>query len=474
MQKLSCGLLTFILSTTAVWADVTVKNDSNTDLALSIYSNTALVRDVRQVNLPSGKSSVLFAGVAAQMKPETLIVNGSGFTVHEQNYNFAMLSPENVARANKGKIVKTVIWDDEKAKNIYDKARVLDVYAGRPVLQFGYGIEFDFPGRIIWENLPDNLQTEPSLSLGVEAREGGNKSLGLMYLTDGMKWSTNYVAEFAGEDELNLKAWISINNTSGISYHNARVQVVAGEANLVYQPRMARPAMMKAMAVMDNAVGFAESAPMPTEESVGEYHVYSLPEKITIDDNQTKQISLLSKDRIKYQKEYRLSSPLYLGIGSQGGEFKKANTDVFVKMVNDKDSHLGEPLPQGVIRFYDRDSYGNMLFVGESHFRQLAFGDDTELRIGRSFDVTASGQIINLKKIADKTIEADVKVIFNNAKSNAVQVQFEQSLNNDWHILSESLEGQKKDARHMKWLVDVPAQGNAELNFKVRIVKADA
>ena len=102
MQKLSWSLLTFMLSTTAVWADVTVKNDSNTDLALSIYSNTALVRDVRQVNLPSGKSSVLFAGVAGQMKPETLIVNGSGLTVREQTYNFAMLSPETVARANKG------------------------------------------------------------------------------------------------------------------------------------------------------------------------------------------------------------------------------------------------------------------------------------------------------------------------------------------------------------------------------------
>ena len=163
-----------------------------------------------------------------------------------------------------------------------------------------------------------------------------------------------------------------------------------------------------------------------------------------------------------------------MGIGSQGGEFKKANTDVFVKIVNDKDSHLGEPLPQGVIRFYDHDSQGNMLFVGESHFRQLSVGDDTELRIGRSFDVTADGQVSNLKKIADKTIEADVKVTFKNAKSSAVQVQFEQALNNDWQILSESLKGQKKDARHMKWIVDVPAQGDAELNFKVRIVKTDA
>ena len=168
MQKLFLALSCVVaLQATAAQADVMVKNDSQTDLALSIYNNTALVRDVRSVRLPSGKTQVLFAGVSEQIKPESVIVNTEGVVLREQNYNFAMLSPENVAKANVGKIVKTVLWDEETGKNIYDKARVLDVYAGRPILQFGYGIEFDFPGRIVWETLPDNLQTAPSLSLVV-------------------------------------------------------------------------------------------------------------------------------------------------------------------------------------------------------------------------------------------------------------------------------------------------------------------
>ena len=473
MQKLFLTMAVGFSFISAAYADITVKNDTNTDLALSIYNNTALVRDVRSVKLPSGRSSVLFSGVSGQIKPESVIVNAEGITVTEQNYNFAMLSPENVAKENIGKIVKTVVWDEDKAKNIYDKARVLDVYAGRPVLQFGYGIEFDFPGRIIWEELPDNLQTEPSLNLGVIAQDSGEKKLDLMYLTGGLHWSTNYVAEFINDNELNLKSWVSIKNTSGISYNKARVQLVAGDANITYQTRAVRPMMMAKSAGIAANDMMVEAA-LPEEESVGEYHVYFLPEKITIADNQTKQVSLLRKDKIKYAKEYRLNSPLYLNINGQGNEFKKVNSDVYIKLANNPESNLGEPLPQGIMRFYDHDSKGNMLFVGESSFRQLAVGDDTELRIGKSFDVTASGKIVNMNKIAENIVEAEASVTFMNAKNVPVTVVYEQYLHNEWTMLSQNIQGVKTNAHAMRWTVDVPAQGSAILNFKVRLVKIDA
>lgn len=475
MQKFLWALTgALMFASAAAQADITVKNDAVTDLALSIYNNTALVRDVRSVRLPSGKSSVLFAGVSAQIKPESVIVNAEGVSVREQNYNFAMLSPENVARENIGKVVKTVLWDEDKGKNIYDKARIIDVYAGQPVLQFGYGIEFSFPGRIIWDSLPDNLQTEPSLSLGVEAMESGDKKLDLMYLTGGLRWSANYVAEFLNEEELNLKSWVSISNTSGVAYNNANVRLVAGEANVVRDAGAGvRPVMMmRAMATAENAM--TDGISYPTEESVGEYHVYSLPDKISIADNQTKQVSLLSKDRIKYTKEFRLNSPLYLDVRNSGGEFKKVNSDVYVKLVNNQQSNLGEPLPRGVMRFYDHDSKGSMLFVGEAEFKQLAVGNDTELKIGRSFDVTASGKVTQLNKIAENTVEAEVSVTFMNAKSANAAVVFEQHLNQEWKLLSSNIPGEQNNARSMRWTIDVPAQGSAVLNFKVRLTKVDA
>ena len=473
MRKIICFLFG-LLGVASAQAAMTIKSDANVELELSIYNNTALVKDCRNVNLPGGRSSVLFAGVSGQIKPESVIVNAQGVMINEQNYNFAGLSPENVAKENIGKIVKTVIWDEDKGKNIYDKARVLNVYAGRPILQFGYGIEFDFPGRLIWDNLPDNLQAEPSLDLSVTVQESGEKRLDLIYLTGGLRWNTNYVAEFISENELNLKSWVSISNTSGISYKQARVQLVAGEANLTYATQGARPMLMMNKAVRATGNDMASEASLPQEEGVGEYYVYTLPDKITIADNQTKQVSLLRKDKIKYHKEYRLNSPLLLRFDSQSTDFKKINSDVYIKLINNEDSHLGNPLPRGIMRFYDHDSKGNILFMGEAAFKQLAVGEETDLRIGRSFDVTASGKITNLRKIADNTAEAEVSVTFMNAKTVPVNVVFEQYMHHNWSILSQNIQGEKSNAQTMRWIVEIPAQGSTILNFKVRLVKINA
>ena len=416
-----------------------VRANSPEDLALSIYGNRALVRDVRRFALPEGKSSVLFTGVSGQIQPESIIVSTQGVWVREQNYNYAMMSPENVAKANIGKKVKTVYWDEKRGQNIYDQAELIDVYEGQPVLRFDYGIDFGFPGRIVWEKLPDNLQTKPSLYLGLESSSSGDKLLDLMYLTGGLSWRANYVAEFVNDSALNLKTWVSINNTSGIDYENARVQLVAGDTNTVYQ-HVVRPMLMaNASRSMGKFADMAAEA-APSEESVGEYHVYSLPDKITLADNQTKQISLLGKDDVKYEKEYRLASPLYLSLGTKSGEFKNVHADTYVKLQNTKEANLGEPLPQGVVRFYDHDSKGNTLFMGEAAFKQLAVGEETELKIGKSFDISASGKVVTSSKISDQTVETEVSVVFKNAKSEAIKTVFEQYFAENWEILSASIE----------------------------------
>jgi len=64
------------------------------DLAVTIYNNNqALVRDVRQITLPSGKSRQEFLDVSAQIRPETVTLAGDGFGIIEQNFDYDLLSP---------------------------------------------------------------------------------------------------------------------------------------------------------------------------------------------------------------------------------------------------------------------------------------------------------------------------------------------------------------------------------------------
>ena len=457
-----------VLFTGIAKSEIVVDSDKISDLSLNVYSNIALVKETRELNVPSGNSLLLFNNIAEQIKPESLIVNANGVVIKGQNYNYPMLSPDNLAKINIGKIVKTAIWDEAKGKNIYDKARIIDVYNGKPVLQFGYGVEFEYPGRIIWDSVPENMKTEPSLTLNVSAQEAGDKSLSLMYLTGGVQWKANYVAELVNENEMNLKSWVSIYNNSGVDFDNAKLQLVAGDANVMQQSIM-RPMMLKASRAMD-----ATTNQIMNNEMVGDYYIYSLPEKISVANNQTKQFSLLSKDNIKYKKEYKLVSPLYLNATMSTADFKKQSAETFVKITNNEEANLGVALPQGVIRFYDYDGNGNILFVGENNFAKMAVGEDSEINIGKSFDVVASGKIININKIADNTFEAEVNVSFMNAKKHPVNIVFEQKIFDDWNIVSENIKGAKYDANTMKWNVNVQAMGSMMLNFKVRIMKQNA
>ena len=279
------------------------------------------------------------------------------------------------------------------------------------------------------------------------------------------------MADITGADSLNLKGWITLTNESGADYKNALVQLVAGDVNLVsqVQPR-AMPMMYAAKMVRNAEMAMADSAAgTPAQEALADYYIYTLPFKTTITDKQSKQVSLLSKDDVKFAREYRLTSPLYLWPNMRESEFVRQNPDVIFKLTNDKASNLGEPLPKGVVRFYENDKSGKVQFLGESSLKQLAAGDNAELKIGQSFDIAVKGKVTGVKSIAKNISEADAEIKFNNAKDKAETVVFEQGFNSNWEVVGESLKHEKKNASTAVWKVSVPAKGQAVLTYKVRL-----
>ena len=140
-----------------------------------------------------------------------------------------------------------------------------------------------------------------------------------------------------------------------------------------------------------------------------------------------------------------------------------------VKPLNGRVEFLGEPLPKGVVRFYENDKSGKVQFLGESSLKQLAAGDNAELKIGQSFDIAVKGKVTGVKSIAKNISEADAEIKFNNAKDKAETVVFEQGFNSNWEVVGESLKHEKKNASTAVWKVSVPAKGQAVLTYKVRL-----
>ena len=159
-----------VLAGLCVWGpdvhaqEIKLGNNDTSEMSLSIYNqNLAQVRDVRQADLKSGVSTVAFEGVAQQMKPETSLLDANGITVLEKNYEYDLLTYNNILTESIGQEVKTVMTNPQTGANIFNKAVVVNSNYGSPLLKFDYGIEGTFPGRVVFDKLPENLRVKPTL-----------------------------------------------------------------------------------------------------------------------------------------------------------------------------------------------------------------------------------------------------------------------------------------------------------------------
>lgn len=450
--------------------EILVDNNKNVDMAISIYNNNlGFVRDTRKVDLKAGANSIAFEGVASQIKAETAMLSGNGIDVVEQNYDYDLLTPNNILEQYVGKDVKTAMINPANGQTIFDNAKVLNNNYGNPILQFDYGVEANFPGRVVYDKIPSNLRVKPTLVVNLKNNTAGSKSLELAYLTNGISWKADYIAEVKSDNELNLNTWITLNNETGTDYEDAKVQLISGSVNQAPTASPYPRPMMAKMArgyAMDNAV--MESGAVE-RTNISDYYLYTLPVKTTIKDKQSKQVSLMNLENVKYEKEYSLKSPLYIGVGTQTEEFEKQNPDVVFKLLNDKASNLGLPMPGGVVRFYEDDTNKNTQFIGESRIEQSASGEKINLIIGKAFDLFAKGKITNVKAISKDMSEIAVEVTFNNASDKSKAMVFEQNITDNWEILNESMKSEKKNASTAKWSFNLPKNTQKTLTFTLRV-----
>lgn len=276
---------------------------------ITIYNqDLALIKKRQQVKLNKGVNEVVFDEVARQMRPESAFIFGDGVKILEQNYDYAGVNYMNMLSAFVGKEVKTVRTNPATGENIYEKAILLAADGMSPVLKFDYGIETNFPGRVLFDKVPLGLNSTPVLKARAETAEAGEKELRLAYLTSGFSWEANYVAKVNDEKTLELLGRVSLSNSSGSAYDNVSVNLIAGDVNTVgavLQPRMFKRAMVNTMA-LGAAMDMAESAPViSAPQNLNGYYIYKIPQPTSLKDGQIKQVSFVNAPAVKYKKTRR-------------------------------------------------------------------------------------------------------------------------------------------------------------------------
>src|SRR5512134_2466100 len=367
-------------------------------VAVTIYNeNLALVKDQRRVVLEAGRNRLALREVSARMRPETALLRSlshpGALSLVEQNFDFDLLTPAKLLEKYVGRNVKIVRTHPTTGVESFETATVLAATSG-VVLRIGDRIETGLPGRIVYDGVPPNLRDRPTLVTELDSARGGMQNVELSYLSGGLAWKADYVAELNGADTaLDLNGWVTLTNTSGTAYPNAKLQLVAGDVN-----RVREEMRLAARADKMREASAAAPASKMAQEALFEYHLYTLARPTTIADNQTKQVALLGAQGVPVAKELRLQGSDYYYRSSVGGIGQKMKVGVFVQFENRETSRLGLPMPKGVVRVYKKDSAGNAQFVGEDRIDHTPKNEKVRLKLGEAFDVTADKKQTDFKR----------------------------------------------------------------------------
>lgn len=443
------------------------------EVAVTIYNeNLALVRDQRQVTLPQGAVDLALRDVSARIRPETALFRSltrpGGITILEQNFDFDLLTPRKLLEKYVGKEVQLVRTHPETGEDSFETAKVLAANDG-VVLQIGDRIETGVPGRLVFPDVPENLRDRPTLVISLDNAKAGQQTMELSYLTSGLGWRADYVAELNQDDTtLDLSGWVTLTNQSGTTYRNALLQLVAGDVNRVREEMRFRGDVVMA-ATMAKA-----ASPQMKEEGLFEYHLYTLQRPTTIRDNQTKQVSLLNAAGVPVNKEFRLQGSPYYYRGRQGDLGQKLKVGVFVEFDNRKKDNLGMPLPKGIVRVYKQDKAGRPQFVGEDRIDHTPENETVRLKLGDAFDVTADRKQTDFRKLGgdgryNYSFESAYEIKLRNAKDEEVTVTVAEPVPGDWRMLSESHKHSKASADTALWKIKVPAKGETTLKYRVEV-----
>jgi len=446
--------------------------EDQTELSLTVYnSDLALVRDVRTLQLSRGVSDLRFMDVAATVNPATVhfrsLTEPSRLGVLEQNYEYDLLEPEKLLRKYVGRDV-TLVRTRQEAGTVREEAvtaRLLS-YNNAPVWQIGGEIVTGYPSsHIRFPELPGNLFARPTLIWSLNNEGGTRHRVEASYLATKLSWNADYVLTVGRDDKsADLDGWVTITNGSGTGFRNASLQLVAGELNRVRQAF----GRMEADLMTARAASVAEQK--MTQEAFSDYHLYTLERKTTVNNNQTKQVSMLGASAFPVAKQYVVNgqSFYYRNVQNPGAPIKDV-VQVFYQFKNETKSGLGLPMPSGTVRVYQSDSKGGVQFVGEDHIDHTPKDETLKLKIGNAFDVIAERKQLDFQKIASNVYEVEYEVVVRNHKTTPITVEINEPIGGTWRIVRSTHEATKTDAWAAQFHVPVAADGTGRLNYRVRV-----
>lgn len=398
-----------------------------TDLQLTLYQGGfAHISETRFIPPLSEDLVVYYYDIPKLIEADSSIV--IGLDISQQSYAFI---PDKQTFLNRIEGREVVVYNPETGEKRTFK--LLNAIGGLVLRDFEGKVVVDPEGEIQLTNTK-GLHFSPTLIWQVERQTG--PSLQLSYLSGGFSWEADYVVMIKG-NRFAMRSWATIRNDSGMDVINTVLRLMAGTVN--------RSVSLRTMEF--------SAAKLPTEQSFSDFHLYTYPMKVSIRDQQQKQLQLISSDSTAFETIYEVRE----------GRRHPSITLVFK---NTEKNGLGIPLPAGQVKVYKEEA-GVSAFIGEDSIGHTDVNETVKLSTGEAFDITVySGDV---DRFVRDGFEYEVMLYeIRNQKDEAAEILIRHVPDRIvWTVEESSHPWERKD-NEIQIRLTVPAKTNQDVKFTIK------
>jgi hypothetical protein len=443
---------------------ITAQAFADNQTSVTIYnSNNAVVREFRTLDLKKGLKSYSEKDFPSLLDPASVKLNLTNADIIEQNFKFDLASASKILQKYIDKDV--ILSKDEKSIS----GKLISADFDGAVIQTKEG------GLILVNKLNEYTVSVPTMPAGfivtptlewlIDSKSSGKKETEINYQTNGMTWNAEYVAVLNKDEKtMDLTSWISLTNTCGKTFENAKIKLMAG--NIAFARKKPQYNEDEEEIVYTNNYAPKEllgSNPV-SEKSFFEYHLYNIARPTTIANNESKQVTLFDKQNIKIEKEYLYEVNSYYSY--------EANPDIYVKFKNSEKNNLGIPLPKGVIRIYKDDGTDKEM-IGSANINHTPKDEELKLKVGKAFDLLVKDKVVSTDKISDEVSEIEIETELKNRKKEDVVIKINKNFYSNVEVLKSNYDSEKKDNSVLEFSIPVKADSVVKLKYKVRTKKVN-
>lgn len=462
--------------------------------ALTIYNhNFAVVRDTLPLDLKAGLNETRYADMVSQLEPDSVILRDPAgkvkFRILEQNYRNDPVSQELLLSLFEGKTIDFFVKEPNKPDAVVQGKIIRSGYQSpgqrpgygypqpaQPVIEVNGKLQFRLPGEPQFPSLGDDTVLNPTLAWKLESPKEAKLDAELAYVTGGLSWEADYNA--VGPEKgsvVDLIGWVTIKNESGKTFREARLKLMAGDVNKVH------PGERLGMFGAAKAAGYRkEDQAVPvSEKTFDEYHLYTLANKTTLRDRETKQVEFIRASGVKMERLYvydgtRLNGwreGMTIGDNSNYGQESNTKVAVYREFKNSEENHLGMPLPKGRVRFYNQDSADQSLqFVGENNLDHTPKDELARLYTGDSFDLVGEHKRTDFQVDTDHNRASEsFEIKVRNHKKEPVEIRVVEHLLRwlTWEIKAKSQNFEKKNTQTIEFRVPLKPDEEKTVTYTV-------